>query len=172
MDQMEKHFLTAFLILAGASSIQAQETISGFQDYQFGMSIEEIMKISPITIQEETDPETPSYDVKDVRMLGEDFSVQLTFKDERLWNINVARMGYTVTNSFSCEADLDRAFAGMQANYGEPDTPLDKQDPMHMNACFTARDASQACVTSFHFDVLDSCSLIVAYKAPPEGGSF
>ena len=168
---MIKRLLTASLILISASSIQAQETIPGFQAYRFGMTLEEINNISPLTIQKDTDTENPSYDAEDVRILGEDFAVQLTFKDDRLQNINVSRMGYTVTNPLLCEADFDKAFASMQANYGEPDAPVEKRDT-NMRACFTAKDASQACINSFHFAILESCSLVVAYIAPPEGGGF
>ena len=170
---MTTHRILALVFLSTIAPLQlhAQETISGFQKYQFGMSLEEIMNISNLTIQEASDPETLSYDGDDVRIMGEDFAVQLTFKDERLWNINVARMAYKA-GSVQCEGDFDKAFASMQANYGYPDSPPDKQDPMDMSACFTAQDASRACVISLNFAVLESCSLIVTYSAPPEGGGF
>ena len=170
---MTVHRILSLLFLSAIAPLQlhAQETISGFREYQFGMSLEETMNISNLTIQEASDPENPYYDGDDVKILGEEFKVSLSFKNEILWSINVARMAYTA-GSLQCEDDLDRAFASMQANYGDPDSPLDKQDPMNISACFTAQDASRACVISLNFAILDTCNLIVTYSAPPEGGGF
>ena len=91
---MTTHRIFALIFLSTIVPLQlhAQETMSGFQKYQFGMSLEEIMNISNLTIVEGTDPETPIYYRDDVRIMSEDFAESLSFKDEKLSRIEVVPM--------------------------------------------------------------------------------
>lgn len=164
------------LILATAvglsTSVVSAEGITGFQEFQFGMSLSEVQAIASLTPTERSGPGNWYEASHMVTILGDDYNQLLVFNDEgRLFEVHVTReFG---SNRSSCRIEFEKVYRAVLARYSEPDRPPERADLgiAELNAAdFTQRDGSKVRPSSTYLS--NKCILSVAYIAVPVGVGF
>lgn len=172
---MKKNFVFGIIlatIVSLSPSVGSAEGITGFQDFQFGMSLSDVQATASLTPTKRDDSGHWYETSQMVTILGNDYTQALVFNDEEaLIQVNVIRK--FESNRFSCKSEFDSVYRSVRARYGDPDQPpqrVDLNDAEINAADFTQSDGSKVFPTSTWLS--GNCTISVAYISAPVGSVF
>jgi hypothetical protein len=170
---MKVIFLSAALSFIAFSS-SAADKITGFAQFEFGMSIDATSKLTNLSegkAQKAEEFDTWHDKSGTIDVLGQSYNIGLGFKDNRLEGVNISR-SYDTT-SVACGYDFESVYGPMKAKYGNPDSPVEKESTeiyTMWSAKFTGTDASKVILSANSLGTL--CFINVAYRAGRTGNTF
>lgn len=170
---------TALSALLLSSPALAIENVSGFRDYSFGMTVDQVEAITdlePPSVQEDGSIVRSSID--EIEVAGETYDLSFRFRDGVLDSIGLSRMLYDTHKELCGQVYYPEVAGSVQSVYGPSDGDpevIDFGSMMTMSTHFTAPDTSRIIVTSAFVSAGGSegrCLLNVSYQAPSDGGGF
>lgn len=164
----------------GAGSAQAIEKVVGFRDFSFGMSLEEISEVMPMTIAKDYSGDGELYrGGQEIEVAGDAYKVNFLFQDDTLISVALNRDEPDRTMDACRDNVHAKALRDVQSAYGAPDAEPEVSDFGSfgsVDSTFTASDTSQIAVRVLFVagpnQVSGNCSLLVDYDAPRSGGGF
>ena len=164
--------LTISLAIVACPLIGLAEEMTGFQDFQFGMTRQAAEAVQPLTPGSSEESGRWYRAASMVNILGDDYSQELLFNpDDILIQVNVSRKfdgGDT-----ACTSEFNAVFGAIRARYGEPDQPPNRSVHGGISAItaarFTGTDGSRVNLASIW---LNDCTINVAYVSSPGGSGF
>lgn len=161
------------LSMLGLGKVDA-ETISGFQQLSFGMTLEDAQSIQHMSLKSEEDGLTLYRATEDINVLGNIYSQELTFNSESiLIKISLFREE-PIVNKVDCSAEFSNIFAPISSRYCQPDEPINQNvisaDVIFTSASFTKTDGSSIKILVVF--VSSNCLINVLYTGGFGGAQF
>ena len=160
-------------LLVTQASAAGRQSLPGFQKFQFGMSEQDIRRITKI---QETSVEKEGLWLNGAQPIdvdGVSYHLRVLLNDGKLHRVRLSNE--TAASDGACETNVARVFGVVQAKYGEPDEPPERDQLFGgistlRTAKFTFRDGAQITSSALHQD--GNCTVLVGYTAgKTKGGS-
>ena len=169
-------------VLAGslmASSVHADDGISGFRQFEFGSSVSDIEKLIAITLKETESGSNVIYRSQEPTIIGDKaYMTSFEFEDDSLKQVNLTQNEAEVLR-MHCDLIYQTTADQVTSTYGpwnttEKDISLLGVQIKAQRKNFT--DTSSLVVNQVHTlqpnEYAGACSVSVMYNAPSNGGTF
>ena len=172
MMKLSVSCIIASAVLASLPMGSSADSLKGFQDFVFGMTLQEASAIQSLSLASETDAGHQYESEVVVNILGKEYRQTLLFDDrDLLTQVNVYRE--LNEGDLMCTAEFEEVFGAVRARYGEADQPPNRTAHGGMTAItsaqFTEADGSKIKLAAVW---LDNCLINVAYISGPGGSDF
>jgi hypothetical protein len=154
-------------------SAAERQALPGFQKFQFGMSEQQIRRITKIE-QASTEKEGLWLtSVQSVEIDGINYRLRFLLTGGKLYRIRLS--DETVASDGACETHFGRVFGLVKAKYGNPDEPPEREVfpgglATIRTAKFTFRDGGQIISSTYYQD--GKCTVLISYTGAMGSGSF
>ena len=172
---MKRLFIAAavFGLLTTQALSTDRQTLSGFQKFRFGMSEQQIRKIT--TIEEASQIEEGLWlgAAQSIEIDGVRYRLRFLLNRDKLSRIRLS--DETVASDTDCGFRFNRIFALVQAKYGNPDQPPKRSVfpggiAVLQTATFTFRDGGRIISSAYYQE--GKCTALISYVGVGPGASF
>jgi hypothetical protein len=154
-----------------------RQSLSGFQNFRFGMLEQDIRRIAKIEAKSNEAEGTFLNGAKLIEINGLSYRVRFLLKGGKLYRVRLSRE--STASDGQCDAYFDRVFGLVQAKYGNPDEAPERSKLLDgistiRIAAFTFRDGGQITASATYFETDRTCTVLVAYTTgrAKQGSSF
>lgn len=155
--------------LAAQALAAQRDTLSGFQNFRFGMNEQELRELVEIGEKRIRDNETELIPTERTIIDGTAYKLDFLLKENKLYYIGLLA---EIKDPLTCVRRLERIFGLVKAKYGDPDDdPEYKNDRISetKSVSFTFQDGARIVISTLK---LSSCLEMISYYAGSSGGTF